>query len=74
VQGQLFGDVPLQGVDLAQDRANGGDQCLGDMREGGAVFAGGAAGGGGQRGVDLFAGFVGRCSGRRAAWRPCALV
>ena len=51
VQGELLGDLGVQGLDLLHEAGQDGEQGAGDVRLGGAVVADRAAGGGGQPGV-----------------------
>jgi hypothetical protein len=53
VQGELLGDLGVQGLDLLHEAGQDGEQGAGDVRLGGAVVAGGAAGGVGQAGVQF---------------------
>ena len=51
VQGELLGDLGGQGLDLLDEAGQDGEQGAGDVRWAAAVVAGGAAGCGGQAGV-----------------------
>jgi hypothetical protein len=51
VQGELLGDLGIQGPDLLHEAGQDGEQGAGDVRLGDAVVAGAAAGCGGQAGV-----------------------
>ena len=51
VQGELLGDLGVQGLDLLDEAGQHGQQRAGDVCLGGCVVAGGAAGRSGQPGV-----------------------
>ncbi len=68
VQGQLFVDLDRQGFDLLAQAGQHGQKCSGDMGFGGAVFADGAAWGGGETGVQY--GWVGSAAVADAG-QPC---
>jgi hypothetical protein len=51
LRGELFGDLGVQSLDLLGEAGQHGVQGAGDVRLGGAVVAGDAAGRGGQAGV-----------------------
>jgi hypothetical protein len=49
VQGELLGDLGVQGLDLLHEAGQDGERGAGDVRLGGAVVAGGAAGASARR-------------------------
>ena len=70
VQGEFVGDLPGQGLDLLGEGGQDGEQGGGDVCLCGAVVAGGAAGRGGQAGVQDGGGLG---AGRRSRSWPARL-
>ncbi len=67
VQGELFGDLRVERLDLGRDAGERGDHGPGDVGVGGTLVTGGAARGTGEPVVEH-----GRSSQRRPASRPGA--